>query len=348
MSKITKQIIQKKHGEAIIKKSENFVKEALDKNELDLLNLWYFLNTTQGNEDFNSLKDKGIYKFREDKKHFQALKESIGTNGFWPLRTSINKLVGKSPYSGILDDAIIMLENISTLDQLCVKRNPETNELFLVDKPLTGNQITVLKTILIYLCVLSGGWEWNREGASLNLVYPAPFPPLSNKFITIALNTTLCRIDSADSSKLILNQPNCGFIFGGRVFGTRFHGLDCASFVSYCIDCRESLSTQDMELVWKRLKGEEILINSPVEKVLQDFEAIDPQNFNDVQLGDIIIWRRSTDGHAVIFKNWISRDMQSFLAVEANRLDDKSKEGFVISPFKLYKSGFSTYILRKK
>nr|CAG8444097.1 3561_t:CDS:2 [Entrophospora candida] len=218
--------------------------------------------------------------------NFEAKVESIGSDGdFWPLSSN---------------DAISSLESTSTLEDLKIKINNTT---------INGNQITVLKTALIYLAFLTGKWKWDREGRILDLIYPASFGTLSSQQKSIALKTALCQ-NHNNKDKVILYQPNSGYVFGGNFFGTICRGLDCSSFVSYCVDSSARLSTWHMKLIYEKLLNDENkdVNDAVVEKTFSEFEAIEIREKidNTIQKGDIVIWRGSS-GHTAIFKEWISK-----------------------------------------
>ncbi|CAJ0754181.1 3773_t:CDS:2, partial [Entrophospora sp. SA101] len=232
--------------------------------------------------------------------------ESIGSDGdFWPLSSN---------------DAISSLESISTLEDLKIKINNTT---------ISGNQITVLKTALIYLAFLTGKWKWDREGRILDLIYPASFGTLSSQQKSIALKTVLCQ-NHNNKDEVILYQPNSGYVFGGNFFGTICRGLDCSSFVSYCVDSSARLGTWHMKLIYEKLLNDENkdVNDAVVKKTFSEFEAIEIRENIDniIQKGDIVIWRGSS-GHTAIFKEWISKSKQTFLGIDNNRMDDKSREG---------------------
>ncbi|CAJ0632032.1 4266_t:CDS:2 [Entrophospora sp. SA101] len=239
---------------------------------------------------------------KDDKVAFKTLKESIGSDGdFWPLSSN---------------DAISSLESISTLEDLKIKINNTT---------ISGNQITVLKTALIYLAFLTGKWKWDREGRILDLIYPASFGTLSSQQKSIALKTVLCQ-NHNNKDEVILYQPNSGYVFGGNFFGTICRGLDCSSFVSYCVDSSARLGTWHMKLIYEKLLNDENkdVNDAVVKKTFSEFEAIEIRENIDniIQKGDIVIWRGSS-GHTAIFKEWISKSKQTFLGIDNNRMDDK-------------------------
>ncbi|CAJ0925160.1 20568_t:CDS:2, partial [Entrophospora sp. SA101] len=257
-----------------------------------------------------------------DKVAFKTLKESIGSDGdFWPLSSN---------------DAISSLESISTLEDLKIKINNTT---------ISGNQITVLKTALIYLAFLTGKWKWDREGRILDLIYPASFGTLSSQQKSIALKTVLCQ-NHNNKDEVILYQPNSGYVFGGNFFGTICRGLDCSSFVSYCVDSSARLGTWHMKLIYEKLLNDENkdVNDAVVKKTFSEFEAIEIRENIDniIQKGDIVIWRGSS-GHTAIFKEWISKSKQTFLGIDNNRMDDKSREGIGFTTFQLYKDNRKTF-----
>ena len=77
-------------------------------------------------------------------------------------------------------------------------------------------------------------------------------------------------------------------------------------------------------------------------QALQEYNVVDVRAGKSVQPGDFVIWRwnkpenpKARDGHVVMYLEAVDGKGDEFLGIEANRTDDKSKEGIVIDHFNL-------------
>ncbi len=321
-------------------------------NEKDLLLGWEQLNKNleANGMSWENLKTLTEAKILNDKNTLIEVKATLDAatkeeRGTPELRTSLQKLLGTKSLTGIFDDALDALKKASSKDDL----NPQTQKA-------SHNKITVLKTLLIYMAHSTG----NREQTActlknMQLVYPAAFP--SNVSKDKIQDVVLCQDNN-------LNVPNAGYIFGGTTKDGKCKGIDCSTFVSICSDSKTRLTTMGIEYVWKSLtnfnfseedlKTKDELFNQwGFANAASEFEAI--SETAQPRPGDLITWRwknasgSGRSGHTAIYLEPIKGKPDSFLGVEANREDDKTKEGIMISPFVLRRgAGVDLYILRRK
>jgi hypothetical protein len=265
---------------------------------------------------------------------FKEIYSKIGASGTYALRTSLKKLTGFDATTGILEDSVEVLR----APENCAELQPNWDALSKVDEE---NKLTVFKNTLLYANLNTGLLTWHEAKNNLKLLYPDVLVA-SEKTVQVP---TLCRALSPNELEIII--PNRGYVFGGELQSGIFRGLDCSSFVSYCVDCSERLSTHQMELIWKTNFSN---INSDDPVVLgtqHEFEAI-PIEESRVKLGDLIVWRARTEtsGHVAIFKEWI--EPNKFIGIDDRRSDDKKFEGIRYREFLFKSSDSNTYILRRR
>ncbi|HVJ64404.1 MAG TPA: hypothetical protein VM901_04030 [Bdellovibrionota bacterium] len=270
--------------------------------------------------------------------------------GLPPLRTSLGKLLGDAKYSGILDDALAML-------------NASWSDLSRGQKPaatLSGNQITVLKTLLMYMVR-----ESKAKMPELQLVYPAPIPA----HVTTALTQKTKLISEVHENDKVtarfLQVPNAGFIFGGEMQNGQCRGIDCSTFLSYATLSSVRLSTMVMEYTYRELTGDAFTeVEEPIRtefkekwgmrEALNEYQAVRVDEGEKVRPGDLIVWRwtpansKVRAGHVVMYSTAVPEDEGKFVGIEANREDDKSREGIFYSIFDLQRTNADLYVLRRK
>lgn len=345
-----------------------FLKTEVDQaNESDLEILWRELQSNFGDfmsdEEKEKMRNKLISKLQIDREMFIFLKKELDSKtgaerGSIPLRTSLVKLIGTEKYSGLLDDAASMLASEPGISFL---------EKHLNDIRPTHNKIAVLKTLLIYANLVVKDQEnvgellKNLEAErTIHLLYPANLPQSLDQKTFKALGLLLRNEDSGCSVLV----PNSGFIFGGDFIDGKCKGIDCSAFLSYCTEASSRLSTMVMEYTWRELVygpaafsekelsvREEFLVEWGMAQALKEYKAISPSSTGDLEEGDLVIWRWNEatpgqrSGHVVMFLGPMNES--SFYGIEANRKDDKSKEGILIGKFILLREKIDTYVLRR-
>jgi len=220
--------------------------------------------------------------------------------------------------------------------------------------------ITVLKTLLIYAKVeaadqanLTELIENERLETKVQMLYGTPLPDSLDPKLTDSITLSCV---APKSKRLFI--PNAGYVFGGNFVEGKCRGIDCSSFVSQCSESRVRMSTLYMDYLWREIREGETAFTAD-EKVIRkelieqykliestrDFQAIDT-DMSRLQPGDLITWRKGAGGHTAIFLS--SKSANVFVAVEANRADDKSKEGIEVNDFELVQEGKRTTVLRRK
>jgi hypothetical protein len=319
------------------------------------------------------LHDDLVKRLQDDKKIYQTIKDELDKKsgperGSFALRTSLVKLIGTDKFSGILDDAILLLNDESD------GYDPFMDDPVKLDPQ--NNRITVLKTLLIYAnVVVRKAKNLSETGAvctDLQLMYPAKIPVgLDQQCLQQVCLVGVSHLGEGSAVEYQLLVPNAGFVYGGDFFNGVCHGVDCSALISYCdrlVDEQgksQRLSTMVMEYTWRQLKNGELAFNDDEKKTRDEFmqdwgmsvglkayQALDPK-MNQLKQGDLIVWRWNVeggkrDGHVVKFLEPVADDVESFIGIESNRLDDKSIEGIVVRKFKLHREKADTYVLRRK
>ena len=296
-------------------------------------------------------------RLAEDRKTFAAIQTALAKlpqseRGSVELRTSLNKLVGSEKQSGILADASALLEG---------DRFPRN----LLEPAPRHNRITVIKTLLLYANVAADGAqnldalarcdEWGR----MQLLYPAEIP----KGIDADTAERISLVCNFPRPKTLM-IPNAGFIFGGTFQNGVCRGVDCSAFLSHCTDSSVRLSTMVMEYTWREAKDgvkafnekerairNEFLDKWGMREALREYEAIAPEPAL-LRPGDLVIWRWTgandvRQGHVVLVLE-TGPHAGEFSGIEANRDDDKSKEGILVGSFSLSRTNAETYVLRRR
>jgi len=294
--------------------------------------------------DLVFLEGKIKARLAADKKTFREiravlLEKKIGT---YELKTSLVKLIGVEDaagmvvHTGILDDAAKLLDE-GALEKTLEEINPKRNT------------ITVLKTLYLYTLVEGAAQIADLE-PKVKLLYSTPFPAeLEEKVFGKAALTC--------SKHLLI--PNAGYIYGGNFVEGKCRGIDCSAFVSQCSESRVRMSTMYLDILWRDMQPQptytdqekevvkEFVAEWKLEESKKDFQAIAPE-LELLQPGDLVTWRaeKGAGGHTAIFLS--AQSDGTFLAVEANRADDKTKEGIEVNPFPLKKEGSRTTVLRRR
>ncbi|MBN9565014.1 MAG: hypothetical protein J0G29_02810 [Alphaproteobacteria bacterium] len=303
------------------------------------------------------------------------MKEDPSNTGTtFELRSSVNKLLGTSQFSGILDDTVTMILNEYNTDQWL--------------QNLTANRMTVAKYALYYLLeaaqmlrtALSESDTSSEETAqlspefalrNLNLVYPAQYTFEGTNCRMTLKDTSLEGSYNIDKNVRTLLVPNAGYVFGGNLVYGKIKGLDCSSFVSYVANSTVRMSTylmaqaaiamgapfSESDIGWPMSDVEKV----EVQIISREFDLVQDQN--NIQPGDLITWRSPKAGHTAVFMSWPKTSLQEvrpdgsahpiyntthFVGIDANREDDKSKEGVNEGIFSYERNGRKTFALRRK
>lgn len=324
---------------------------------------------TLSDEERAKLVQRVIAKLKADKSTFIQIKAALdakpktdyAARGSYPLRTSLGKLIGTKQYKGILDDVIEWLS-------ASPKDNPLYGDNLESLKP-THNKITVLKTLLVYTNIvlrdqnnLTAFAKEHNIGDRIRLCYPTQYPDHLKKQWVGQLGL---HCDTEQYPKRIF-VPNAGFIYGGNFFEGKCRGVDCSAFISHCSDssirlwtgaweeiAKYYLISSDTLTAAKKEKRQTLLEADWFQKGISEYRAVDTQGGESIQPADIIVWRWTTEsggraGHVVMFLESNKEKDGEFLGIEANRFDDKSREGLLISSFKLKRTNADTFVLRRK
>lgn len=331
-----------------------------EQNRIEIAYLLKEVNDRKAKFDQKKVQSRVDERLKSEKAKLVELKRILdeqkgNLRGSPSLRTSLVKLIGTDTLTGILDDAAQMLS--VRADEIF-----NSNLTFIP----THNQITVLKTLLIYV-LLAIRDEPNLLRASdmaksLELIYPAFLPKVEFK---ISLDE-ISLYSKDDQGNDLIYVPNAGFIFGGDFVNDVCRGIDCSAFLSKTTKSSKRLSTMVMEYTWRSVRNEsfekddsegkireDFKLNWGLKEAVEEYQAVEPK-VEKVQPGDLIVWRwtptnaKARTGHVVMFVDWIDRSMGEFVGIEVNREDDKSLEGFVFRNLKLVKENADTYILRRK
>lgn len=348
--------------------SNSFVRSAMQIREETLQNNNDDLNTLLNElaqnfapkHDQSQLLATTAARLNADRQRFLSVKSrlDLGTTpderGSAPLRTSLDKLTGKNGVTGILDDAVQML----------AQRGTELVRGSLGSFKPEHNQITVLKTALIYLLAtrsqIDGLPDVTRD---LRLLYPATLP---ENFDTIADELNESPLFTADPAPM-LRVPNAGYIYGGDfqgVTGELLQGIDCSAFLSRITGSTARLSTMVMEYAWRIQQNDDFSTDDPDGTIRSDLatnwgldSAIDQfaalPSIDTIAPGTLVIWRSPagpvhTSGHVVMALERPDSKSGRFYAIEATRSDNKLIEGIVVRHLLLNLDNTDTYLLRRR
>jgi hypothetical protein len=272
---------------------------------------------------YNTLKQRGI--------------------GSIPLLTSLKKLT-----EWTFDAAVQILE----------KNDFSLNNGYLAGKEPEEFEMTIIKTMLLYLYFASTGQK--DVITELKMIYPATLPTE-----LAILDSTL--IDNYDDHP-ILWVPNAGYVYGGQMLYEGDYwisrGIDCSAYafwVSYYYynppsdDEVLDPSTKGASMAWHYYKQlpfkenssltnqdlKEALIASPDAFILDNYEPVELEN---IEPGDLVFWRKYnsnldkyTFGHVAIFHEWIE-EPKRFYGFEAARdynFDGVNIEHVDLRPFEV-------------
>lgn len=329
-------------------------------NRIDLEWLWdSFRRKTASlsTQEREELVETLLKKIEKDKSSFTAISQILADpktedRGSTELRTSLAKLIGEQ---GILANAITLAN--SDEKTFLFKQSFKTTQP-------THNQITVLKTLLVYANLAAAQQENLTQTMvagkhRLQLFYPTSVPSKLEPAAVSQLGL-YCQLPSQAQQFYI---PNAGFVFGGDFIHGTCRGVDCSAFLSYCTNSRERLSTMVMEYTWRELHDgvgsfsemeleirKDFLAHWGMQAALEEYEALELGK-DTPHPGDIILWRWNTEkgrsGHVVLYLEAGSSE-GNFLGIEATRADDKTKEGIVSGMQSFRRPNADTYILRRK
>lgn len=266
--------------------------------------------------------------------------------GSIPFRTSLGKLIrsrssADDSISGILEDARTLF-NRAKVD-LVRGQMPRDTEI-------RHNKITVLKALLLYMVMTRNDRSNLQDFASLvdrlHLVYPESIPREipRKRFASFGLFT-------GDRGIVF---PNAGYVFGGDPVDGRIKGIDCSAYLSMATDSSVRLFTAYLEYAWLYAQGRRDELDRNVldnyfhyglGATLSEYEALDVGSVDDLQAGDLVVWRGDHSGHVSMYTGLTVGD--EFVGIEATRKDDKSMEGLHFVRQSLFVEGLATYAFRR-